>query len=118
MNKLYKLKKKDIDKSAEVLTKAFSDYPLFKHILGDNHNKKNIKILSKFIIKYNILYGQAYATSPDIEGVILFSNFKDYKFTLLRSLRAGGLSVIKIGREAGIRFSYKWSCDNPSYTMF
>src|SRR6056297_3368726 len=105
MNKLYKLKKKDIDKSAEVLTKAFSDYPLFKHILGDNHNKKNIKILSKFIIKYAILYGQAYATSPEIEGVILFSDFKDYKFTFLKSLRSGGLSVIKIGREAGIRFN-------------
>jgi len=102
---LYKLKKKDIDKSAEVLAKAFSDYPLFKHILDDNHNKKNIKILTKFIVKYAILYGQAYATSPEIEGVILFSDFKDYKFTLLRSLRSGGLSVMKIGREAGIRFN-------------
>ncbi len=105
MNNLYRLKKKDIDKSSEVLAKAFSDYPLFKHILGDNHSIENIKILTKFIVKYTILYGQAYATSPEIEGVILFSDFKDYKFTLLRSLRAGGLSVMKIGKEAGIRFN-------------
>lgn len=105
MNNLYKLKKKDIDKSAEVLAKAFLDYPLFKHILGDNHNKENIKILTKFIVKYTVLYGQAYATSPAIEGIILFSDFEDYKFTLLRSLRSGGLSVIKIGREAGERFN-------------
>src|SRR6056297_84831 len=105
MNDLYKLKKKDIDKSSEVLAKAFSDYPLFKYILGDNHSIENIKILTKFIVKYTILYGQAYATSSDIEGVILFTDFKDYKFTLLRSLRAGGLSVMKIGKEAGMRFS-------------
>jgi ribosomal protein S18 acetylase RimI-like enzyme len=105
MNNLYKLKKKDLDKSAEVLAKAFLDYPLFKHILGVNHNKENIKILTKFIVKYTVLYGQAYATSPAIEGIILFSDFEDYKFTLLRSLRSGGLSVIKIGKEAGMRFN-------------
>jgi len=51
MNELYKLKKKDIDKSAEVLSKAFFDYSLFKHILGENHNIENIKILTKFIVK-------------------------------------------------------------------
>jgi len=102
---LYKLNKNDIDKSAETLAKAFLDYPLFKYILGDNHSIENIRILTKFIVRYSILYGQAYATSSDIEGVVLFSDFEDYKFTLFRSLRSGGLSVVKIGREAGKRFN-------------
>lgn len=105
INDLYKLEKKDINKSAEVLSDAFYDYPVFKHILGKRHNKENINIITKFIIKYAILYGEAYASSHQMEGIILFSDFKDYKFTLFRALRCGALSLIRLGKESAKRFN-------------
>ena len=101
---LYKLDKKDIDKGSEVLSKAFYDYEVFKHILGSEHKKENIKVITNFIVKYTVLYGEAYATSPEFEGIILFSDFNDYKFTLFRTLRAGLLSLIKLGKDIGNRF--------------
>ena len=105
LNDLYKLEKKDIDRSTDVAAKAFFDYPMNKYILGDNHNLDNIKIITRFIIKYCILYGQAYASSPEIEGIILYSAFSNYKFSLFRSLRAGAISLYKLGRDAGKRFN-------------
>jgi ribosomal protein S18 acetylase RimI-like enzyme len=105
INDLYKLEKKDIDKSAEIVSKAFCDYPIHKYIFGEKHNSENIKIFSKFLIKYSVLYGEAYASSHELEGIILFTDFKDYKFNFFRSLRCGILPLIKLGQEAGKRFN-------------
>lgn len=105
INDLYKLEKKDIDKSAEIMAKAFNDYPMFRHILGVKHNNENIKVFLKFLIKYTVLYGEAYANSSEIEGIILFTDFKNYNFNLIRSLRSGALSLIKFGQDIGKRFN-------------
>lgn len=101
---LYKLKNKDIQKSTEVLTKAFYNYPTFKYILGEKHNQNNMQLVFRFLIKYAILYGEAYASSPEIEGIILFSDYEDYNFNFFRSLRSGGLSLFKLGSGVGKRF--------------
>lgn len=105
INDLYKLEKKDIDKGAEILAKAFYDYPVFRHILGEKHKSENIEIFLRFLIKYSVIYGEAYASSREIEGIILFSDFKDYKFNLFRSLRSGALSLIKLGGDTGKKFN-------------
>lgn len=102
---LYKLDKKDVDKSAEIISKAFSEYPMFQNILGDKLNSTNLKIVFKFLIKQAILYGNAYATSNNMEAIILYSDYKDYNVGLISSLRSGLLSLMKIGAEAGKRFN-------------
>lgn len=102
---LYELKKKDIQKSAEVLAKAFYEYPTFKYIFEDNSDQEHIKLVFSFIIKYVLLYGKAYASSPQLEGIILFSEFKEYDFSFFRSLRSGGLSLFKLGSDVGKRFA-------------
>lgn len=103
---LYELRKKDIQKSAEVLAKAFYDYPTFNYIFGDNPNQEHIELVFRFIIKFALLYGKAYASSPQIEGIILFSEFKEYNFSFFRSLRSGGLSLLKLGSDVGKRFAH------------
>jgi len=105
INNLYKLEKKDINKSAEVLAKSFYDYPLFSHILGENQSEESIQVFLKFLIKYSILYGEAYATSNEMEGVILFTDFEDYHFGLIRSIRSGLFTLQKLGAEAGKKFN-------------
>ena len=101
---LYKLEKKDIYRSTEIVSKAFLNYPIHKHIFGDKHNMENVKLFSKFLIKYTVLYGDAYASSPDFEGIILFSESNEYNMNFYRSLRCGILSLMKLGKEAGNRF--------------
>ncbi|WP_105616405.1 GNAT family N-acetyltransferase [Vallitalea okinawensis] len=105
ISQLYKLGKKDINKSAEILAKAFYDYPMYRHILGEQHSLENIKVFLKFLIKYSVLYGEAYACSSELEGIILFTDFKDYNMNFFRSLRAGVLSLIKLGQDSGKKFT-------------
>ncbi|WP_027339475.1 GNAT family N-acetyltransferase [Halonatronum saccharophilum] len=105
IKELYKLKKKDADKGAKILAKSFYNYPMFRYVLGAKHNQENLQAVLRFIIKYVIIYGEAYATSPELEGIILFSDYKDYNFTFFRSLRSGGLSLFKLGAEVGRKFS-------------
>ncbi len=105
MKYLYKMGKQDIEKSADVIAKAFYDYPMFQHILADKLNHDNIKLFVKFLINYSIRYADAYAISKDMEGIILFTDYKHYKFSLVRSLRSGLLPLMKIGSDAGKRFN-------------
>jgi ribosomal protein S18 acetylase RimI-like enzyme len=105
IDQLYKLKKKDLKKSTEIMANAFFDYPIFEHIAGEKHNKENLKTILKYYIKYSMIYGNAYATSPDLEGIILFIDYDNYKFNIFRSLRSGGLSLLKLGSDLGKRFN-------------
>jgi len=105
MNNLYKLGKQDIEASADGIAKAFYDYPMFQYILADKLNHENIKLFISFLINYSILYADAYASSKEMEGVILFTDFKNYKFNLIRSIRSGILSLKKMGSDAGKRFN-------------
>lgn len=105
MDNLYKLGKKDIDKGADSLAKAFYDYPMFRHILADKLNHENTKLFLKFLINYSIRYAEAFAISREMEGIILFTDYKNYKFSLIRSIRSGILPLMKIGSDAGRRFN-------------
>jgi ribosomal protein S18 acetylase RimI-like enzyme len=105
MNNLYRLGKQDIDKCTETMAKAFYDYPMFQHILADKLNHDNIKTFLKFLITYSILYAESYAYSKEKEGIILFTDFKNYKFNMIRSIKSGILPLMKIGSDAGKRFN-------------
>ncbi|QNO14087.1 GNAT family N-acetyltransferase [Alkalicella caledoniensis] len=102
---LYKLNKEDVNRGAESIASAFSDYPMFKYILGEKLDSESIKVFLRFIIKYAVLYGEAYAISEKLEGIILFSDFRIYKFSLIRQLRCGVFSLMKYGKEVGDRFT-------------
>ena len=105
MNGLYRLEKQDIEKSSDTMAKAFYGYPMFQHILADQLNQENIKTFLRFLITYSVHYAEAYAFSKEKEGIILFTEFKNYKFSLIRSIRSGILPLMKIGSDAGKRFN-------------
>jgi len=105
MQGLYRLQKRDVPQAAEVLAKSFSDYPMFQYILGDRFSADSAKIFLRFLIKYSVLYGEAYAPSREMEGVLLFTEYNENSFSLLRSLRAGALSLMRFGSAVAKRFS-------------
>lgn len=105
VNNLYRLEKQDFEKSTDSIAKAFYDYPMFRHILGDKLNQENMKLSLGFMIKYSILYAEAYAISKENEGIILFTEFKNYRFNMIRTIRSGFIPLMKIGSDVGKRFN-------------
>jgi ribosomal protein S18 acetylase RimI-like enzyme len=57
--------------------------------------------LMAFRVRYGVLYGEVYATSPALEGVAVWIRGDKSFMTPWRSFRAGGMALYsKIGREA------------------
>ncbi len=103
---LYRLRKKDIDRAAEVLGRAYLDYPSLAYLVPDEKKlKKYIKYMYKIELKLRFRHGEIYGTSPDLEGVIAWIFSDNYNISLFEQLRTGGLSLIfKIGIGAIKRF--------------
>lgn len=104
-NNLYKLEKKDINRSADMLAASFIDYSMFKHILGDQLTSETMKVFLNYLLKFSIYYGEAYASSKDLEGIILVTDFNNYTFNIVRSIRCGALSFIKYSPTIGKKFN-------------
>lgn len=104
-NNLYRLEKKDIHRSAHILAASFNDYSMFKHILGDQLNEETMKVFLNYLLKFSILYGEAYASSSELEGIILVTDFSNYTFNLVRAIRCGALSFMKYSPTIGRKFN-------------
>lgn len=105
MDNLYQVKKKDLPQCARVLARAFYDYPMYKYILGEQHSRENIETTTRFFITYAFYYAKVFASSPEIEGVVSFVDYQDYKINLFRFFRCGGLSLARLGPEVGKRYA-------------
>ena len=68
---LYKIKKKDIKAAGMVLAKAFEQDPVWAEILKDESFKSKCKFWESPII-YGLKYGEVYAPTDKIEGVIVW----------------------------------------------
>jgi len=98
LNNLVRLKKPQIQPAAEVLTLAFQDYPLYTYFIPDASERKNkLRYLHEYCIRYSVLYGEVYATSPNLEGIAAWLPPRVY-MTLWRKIRSGGfLLMFKLG---------------------
>jgi hypothetical protein len=104
---IYIPSKKDIKKAASVLTYAFFDYPSFKlSIPNDDNRIKKLQVLFEILVKYSIKYAKIYATSKNIEGIMLYrppnkniSNWKMIKCGTLRIPFKIGIKFIKMQKK-------------------
>lgn len=99
---LYPLAEDDIPKAVECLKDAFKDDPLWAEVFKDDPDRD--KSLSGFYtcpLLYGIMFGKAYATSPEIEAVAVWVSGKYADMTMWRMLRCGAMAHgAKMGREA------------------
>lgn len=98
---LYKVKRKDIKKAVEVLTKAFNTDPLTQFIFPNDETRKNQSPhYFNFIISYGLKFGEVYAPSPEIEGLAIWYLSDKYEMNMMKQLRAGGMRLfLKLRRE-------------------
>ncbi len=85
-----------------MLGRAFYDNPPFIHMIPDDlERKKKLKYYFEFLIRYGILYGEVYATSPNLEGIAIWLPSGKVINTLRRLLRSRMVSLyIKVGWKA------------------
>lgn len=99
---LLRLKKEQIGPAAEMLARAFGQDPKMGYFVPDEGKRLEItRHHFEFLLRYGLIYGEVYTTSPRLEGVAVWLPAKKVEITLWRALRAGLFRFRKgVGKEA------------------
>jgi GNAT superfamily N-acetyltransferase len=95
LKNLVRLNKFHAKSVTEVLSQAFQNDPTLKYFFPDKLLRKRITpYLFSVIVRSGIQYGEAYATSSNMEGVAVWISSDNYPITYWRILRSVSLSTI------------------------
>jgi ribosomal protein S18 acetylase RimI-like enzyme len=96
---LYTLTKKDIKQAAISLGSAFEDDPLMTNLVGQGKGKKRrITAATETFIRYYFQDQTVYATSKDLEGVIIITQGNQQPFAFLKIFTNGAVfSLFGVG---------------------
>lgn len=105
LKNLVRLNKSHAKSATEVLSRAFQNDPSLKYYFPDELARKRIApYLFSAIVFSGIQYGEAYATSPNLEGVAIWVSSDNYPITYCGLLRSVPLTtVFVIGMHGGFR---------------
>ena len=96
---LYKVSKKELKIVCRVLANAFSEDPL---LIAMNMESEEIETMYEFSIRTTLRYGNVYATSENLEGIIAFTSDKYANSTTWNIIRTGAIvPAIKLGKKYG-----------------
>ena len=103
---LIRLEKSQLRPAAEMVARAFQDNPLSVYFFPDASERKDkLPYLFQFMITYGLLYGEAYATSPNLEGVAVWLPSKKVRMTRRGDIGSEGLSrLFKVERETAAKW--------------
>jgi hypothetical protein len=92
---MYRPTKVDFKKIATMWTKAFLEYPSYKHIIPDEDDRKKLLPLGMDVVtRFGFIYGTFAATSPEMEGVFLYLTPEQLPITTWKMIRSGMLKLI------------------------
>jgi hypothetical protein len=105
---LYRVQKKDITKAGAVLADAFQHDPFWIKLFEGEAKARSDQIVGAFYessIKYCLRYGEVYATSEHLEGVIAWVPGDLADMTIWRQIRSGtfitGMKAMMMGTRFG-----------------
>jgi ribosomal protein S18 acetylase RimI-like enzyme len=94
---LYKIQKKDLNNSVNVLNDAFSEDSMWKEVFDDEDKNR---VLTEVMVRFCLKYGNVFATSDNLEGVMAITPH-DKDMTALRIIRSGAFFLsMKIASES------------------
>lgn len=94
--KVFRLDKSHIRKAGKVFASAFWDDPQVKYMIPEASRKsKTLRPIFEFALKYGIIHGEAYAVSPNLEGIAIWLPSEKAKISLLGILRSGLIRVLR-----------------------
>lgn len=92
LSTLVRLGKSDIKPAAKVLARAFQEHPIFVYSIPDASKRRDkLHYVFEKGVRYGVLYGEVYATSPNLEGVAIWLPSETADMTLWRLIRVGML---------------------------
>jgi ribosomal protein S18 acetylase RimI-like enzyme len=99
---LYRVQKGDIMRASKVLADAFQRDPLWNKICERGPDlEKRLRTIFEVSVRYCLKYGEVYAPSEDLEGVMGFVPGKYADMNLWRMIRSGSMgSAMRIGLNA------------------
>ena len=99
LNGLFQLTKKHVKPAAQMLARAFIHEPYEVYLTPDESKRiKRLTHVFTFLMKYNILYGVAYATSPNLEGVAGWLHSRNALDSYWKVIRSGAIGLLfKVG---------------------
>ncbi|NHK30293.1 MAG: GNAT family N-acetyltransferase [Asgard group archaeon] len=94
LSQLYRLRKRDIKVATEVFIRAFDSDILVHHMFPDEETRKQyIQEYFKLRIRFGIIYGEVYAPSPEIKGLVVWFHRDKFSITNWKMLRIGGIRL-------------------------
>ncbi|TES84899.1 MAG: GNAT family N-acetyltransferase [Dehalococcoidia bacterium] len=103
INNLVRLNKAQVKPAAEVLSRAFQNYPLLRYYFPDELKRR--KMASFFVsvpVYYGLRYGEVYATSTGLEGIAVWLPSENCPMAVWKILRSVPMSVLfGFGRYGG-----------------
>jgi len=108
LENLPRLNRSHIWPAAEVLVRAFLDYPLLQCYFSDEAQREKVAYyFFRYSLYYGIRYGEVYASSTDLEAVAVWIRSDNLPVSFRRVVRSVPLSVIiGFGREGGGRMKH------------
>ncbi len=91
----------DTERACEMLSRAFFHDSKMTHLIPEIAARKGrSKHLFEFELRYGMIYGDVYTTSPALEGVAVWLPSDKSEITLWRAFRSGGLGLQRhLGKE-------------------
>ena len=96
---LYRVQKGDIKRGGKVLANAFQSDPLWNKLFeGESDLDKRFCAFFESSVRYGLKYGEVYAPSENLEGIVAWIPEKYADVTWWRGIRSGGMgAVMRIG---------------------
>jgi ribosomal protein S18 acetylase RimI-like enzyme len=102
---LYRVQKKDVVRASKVLADAFQHDPIWNKIYeGDPNIEKRFQAFFEGGVRYCLKYGEVYAPSEDMEGVMGLIPGKYADMNWWRAIRSGTMGVgMRMGLNAAMK---------------
>ncbi len=96
---LYRVQKDDITRVGKVLADAFQHDPLWNKIYeGESDLGKRFRAFFEVPVRYCMKYGEVYAPSESLEGIVAWVPGKYAEMTMWRIIRSGAIgAAIRMG---------------------
>ena len=102
MSSLLSLKSSDSKLASSLIARALFDYPLFCHLIRDPQQRKQLlPILTGYLVRAGVLYGEVNITSPKMKGVAVWMPPKTHISTLELLFQVGVITCpLRLGLKA------------------
>lgn len=100
------LKESDLVKASRMTARAFFDSSFIVDAIPDESERSSkLPYLFEFMIRFGILYGVAYAFSPELEGIVVWLPYENIYMSFIQMIRCGGLRLIfKLGLKTVLKY--------------